>query len=269
MPVVVNCEALLMTLYEALNIDLTIPELISVVGAGGKTSTMFRLAQELRALGKKVLVTTTTNIAFSETTKADCVILDSSKDISSLFSVEPGTIACLGSSTVGDQEKLKGIEREFVGKIYREHLFDYIIVEADGSKRRPIKAPAHYEPVIPRETTRVIGVIGLDALGKGITEDYVHRPSLFCSITGKKMGDTIDRKCLIDLILSEDGLFKDAPQGCGRYVVLNKADHTDREEEARIAIQELLQLHTAIHGFIIAATNKNCIYAQALGPTPG
>jgi len=256
-----------MTLYEALNIDLNIPELISVVGAGGKTSTMFRLAQELRALGKKVLVTTTTNIAFSETSEADHLIVDNSKHIRSLSGFEPGTIVCLGSCRVNNQGKLKGIEREFVGKIYREHVFDYILVEADGAKRRPIKAPAHYEPVIPRETTRAIGVIGLDALGKTITEDYVHRPLLFCSITGKKMGDTIDRKCLIDLILSEDGLFRDAPQGCRRYAVFNKADHTDREQEARIAIQELLQLGAPIHGFIIAATNKKCIYAEGPGPS--
>ncbi len=258
-----------MTLYEALNLDLNIPELISVVGAGGKTSTMFKLAQELRALGKKGLVTTTTNIAFSETSQADHLILDGLKDIFFLSRVETGTIACLGSGVLNDKGKLKGIDREFVDEIYQKHLFDYVLVEADGSKRRPIKAPAHYEPVIPRETTRVIGVIGLDALGKAITEDYVHRPLLFCWITGKKMGDTIDRKCLIDLILSEDGLFRNAPQRCRRYAVLNKADHTDREQEARIAIQELLQLGAPIHGFIIAATNKKCIYAEGPGPSLG
>jgi len=258
-----------MTLYEALNIDLNIPELISVVGAGGKTSTMFRLAKELKAFGKKVLVTTTTNIAFSETSQADHLILDGLKDIFSLSKVEAGTIACLGSGVLNDKGKLKGIARGFVDEIYQKHLFDYVLVEADGSRRRPIKAPAHYEPVIPRETTRVIGVIGLDALGKAITEDYVHRPTLFCSITGKKMGDTIDRKCLIHLILSEEGLFRGAPQGCRRYVVFNKADRTDREQGAKIAIQELLQLGAPIHGFIIATTNKKCIYAEGLVPSPG
>jgi probable selenium-dependent hydroxylase accessory protein YqeC len=87
-----------MTLYEALNIDPNIPELISLVGAGGKTSTMFRLAQEFKALGKKVLVTTTTNIAFSETSKADRLILDSSKDVCSLSKVASGTIVCLGAA---------------------------------------------------------------------------------------------------------------------------------------------------------------------------
>ncbi len=258
-----------MTLYDALNIDPNISELISVVGAGGKTSTMFGLARELKALGKKVLVTTTTNIAFSETSQADHLILDNSKDILLLSRVDAGTIACLGSGMLNSNGKLRGIDREIIDDIYQKHLFDYIFVEADGSKRRPIKAPAHYEPVIPRKTTRVIGVIGLDALGKTITEDYVHRPHLFCSITAKKMGDTIDRKCLIDLILSEDGLFRDAPQRCRRYAVFNKADHTDREQEARIAIQELLQLGAPIHGFIIAATNKKCIYAEGPGPSLG
>jgi probable selenium-dependent hydroxylase accessory protein YqeC len=264
MPAVVNCEAFSMTLYEALNIDLNIPELISVVGAGGKTSTMFRLAKELKAFGKKVLVTTTTNIAFSETSQADHLILDGLKDIFSLSKVEAGTIACLGSGVLNDKGKLKGIDREFVDEIYQKHLFDYVLVEADGSKRRPIKAPAHYEPVIPRETTRVIGVIGLDALGKAITEDFVHRPTLFCSITGKKMGDTIDRKCLIHLILSQDGLFKDVPQGCRKYVVFNKADYADRQEEAKITVNELMQRRPLINGLIIAAADNGYIYAEWL-----
>ena len=253
-----------MTLYEALNMDLNISELISLVGAGGKTSTMFRLAQELSALGKKVLVTTTTNIAFSETSQADHLVIDSSKDIRFLSRVEPGTIVCLGSGMLNDKGKLKGIDREVIDDIYQKHLFDYILVEADGSKRRPIKAPAHYEPVIPRETTRLIGVIGLDALGKSITEDYVHRPHLFCSITGKKMGDNIDRKCLTDLILSDDGLFKDAPHGSRKYVVFNKADHADRVKEARITVHELIEMQPPISGLIIAAADRRHLYAKWL-----
>jgi len=253
-----------MKLYEALNIDLNVTELISVVGAGGKTSTMFWLAQEFKASGKKILVTTTTNIAFSETSQADRLIIDESNDMGPLSEVEPGTIVCLGSNRVDNKGKLKGIDREFIDLIYQEHLFDYIVVEADGSKRRPIKAPAHYEPVIPRETTHVIGVIGLDALGKTITEDTVHRPNLFCSITGKKMGDTIDRKCFIHLILSQDGLFKDVPPGCKKYVVFNKADHAGREEEARITVNELIEKQPPVNGLIIAAPHKRYISAEWL-----
>ena len=75
-PAIVTDEAFFMTLYDALNIDLHVSELISLVGAGGKTFTMCRLAQELKAFGKKVLVTTTTNIALSETSRADRLIVD-------------------------------------------------------------------------------------------------------------------------------------------------------------------------------------------------
>jgi probable selenium-dependent hydroxylase accessory protein YqeC len=249
-----------MTLYEALHIDLSVSELLSLVGAGGKTSIMFKLAQELKASGKKVLVTTTTNLACSEALWADNLIIDSSRDLCLLSNVEPGTIVCLGSGMVNDKGKFKGVDREFISEIYQKHLFDYIVVEADGSKRKPIKAPADYEPLIPSETTRTIGVIGLDALDKAITGEHVHRPEIFCSVTGKNMGDLIDRQCLINLILSEDGLFKDVPHGCRRHVVFNKADHTDRRKEAEITVHELTGMLTPIDGFIIAAIGKGCIY---------
>jgi probable selenium-dependent hydroxylase accessory protein YqeC len=250
-----------MRLYEALNIDLNICELISLVGAGGKTSIMFRLAQELRAPGKKVLVTTTTNVAFSEALQADHLVIDGSKETCFLSNVEPGAIVCLGGGVLNDKGKLKGVDRELISEIYQKHIFDYIVVEADGAKRKPIKAPAQYEPVIPGETTRTIGVIGLDALDKAITGEHVHRPEIFCSVTRKNMGDLIDRRCLVNLILSENGLFKDAPHRCRKYVVFNKADHADREKEAEITVRELIEMQAPIDGFIIAAIAKGRIYA--------
>jgi probable selenium-dependent hydroxylase accessory protein YqeC len=249
-----------MTLSEALNIDLSIFELISVVGAGGKTSTLFRLAQELKACGKSVLVTTTTNMASSEASRADRVIVDCSKDLCLFSQVEPGTIVCLGGSMVNDRGKLKGVDPEYISEIYQKHVFDFIVVEADGSKRKPIKAPAHYEPLIPSATTRVIGVIGLDALGKAITEEHVHRPELFCSVTGKNMGDIIDRQCLVSLIISKNGLFKNVGEGCRKLVVLNKADYPDREEEGRLVANELKRTQAPPDDLIIAAMGTGWIY---------
>ena len=45
---------------------------------------------------------------------------------------------------------------------------DVILVEADGSKHRPVKIPAEWEPVIPECADMVIGVIGLDCLGEKV-----------------------------------------------------------------------------------------------------
>jgi hypothetical protein len=74
------------------------------------------------------------------------------------------------------------------------------------------------------------------------------------------MGDLIDRRSLVNLILSEDGLFKDVPHGCRKYVVFNKADHSDRRKEAEITAHELIEMLVPIDGFIIAAIGKGCIY---------
>ena len=126
-----------MTLYQALNIDLRIPELISIVGAGGKTSTLFTLAYELKACGKRVLATTTTNIAFSEASLADRVVIDTSKNPCPPPTIDPGTIVCLGGGMVNEIGKFKGVGRDRVSEIYQRHLFDYVLVEADGSKRKP------------------------------------------------------------------------------------------------------------------------------------
>ena len=106
---------------------------------------------------------------------------------------------------------------------FMEGVFDYILVEADGSRQKPIKAPADHEPVIPDGTTKTVGVIGLDALGKQICSDSVHRPEHFCRLTGRNMGDRIDEEMVAKLILAPDGLFKSVPGGSRNYVLFNKA----------------------------------------------
>lgn len=254
-----------MKLWEALNLDLYQPELVCLVGGGGKTSAMFGLARELKALGKRVLVSTTTNIGSSEASQADRLVISNGKNKKQLSSIEPGTITCLGSAVLPDKEKLAGVDREFIDQLYGKYLFDYIIVEADGSKRKPIKAPAEYEPVIPSKTTRTIGIIGLDALDTTITEDTVHRPELFCNITGKQPGEKIDRGCFVDLILSGKGLFKDAPESCRKQVIFNKADDGSRQKEGQRIIQELMQQQSFIDHFIIASIGKGHIVCSVAG----
>jgi molybdenum cofactor cytidylyltransferase len=59
-----------------------------------------------------------------------------------------------------------------------------ITVEADGSKMRPVKAPAAHEPVLPAATTHLVPVTGLDAVGAAIDARTVHRPELVCAALG-------------------------------------------------------------------------------------
>lgn len=223
-------------LYRQINIDLMKKEMICLVGAGGKTSAMFRLAQELSAEGKKVLVTTTTEISFPDSEQYDKIIITDSALPDMFISIESGSITVCGRA-VSSEGKLLGVDQGFLDVLFLKGIFDYIIVEGDGSKKRPIKAPAGHEPVIPSLTTKVLGLIGLDSIGKKVFTEYVHRQEIFCSILGCSEGDIIDADLISRLIVHEEGLFKAVPPQAERYVVLNKAD----EENERLAALEIIQ----------------------------
>jgi probable selenium-dependent hydroxylase accessory protein YqeC len=240
-----------MKLFEALDIDLTRNELICFVGAGGKTTSLFRLARELKGCNKRVLVTTTTAIYYPDDGDCDEVIVGISQDRGTMSSVSGACIVAFGREVTADN-KLSGIDKACISELHQKALFDYILVEADGSKQRPIKAPGFHEPVIPNTTTKTVGVIGLDALGKRINDTSVHRPELLCMHTAKMMEAIIDEDVIVRLVVAPQGLFKSVPEGSQRYVVLNKAENRDLQQSARCIIESIISGFPGIEGFIVA-----------------
>ncbi|HSH36328.1 selenium cofactor biosynthesis protein YqeC [Schnuerera sp.] len=203
-----------MSIYESLELDMGKGEVLSLVGGGGKTTTIFELGKELKALKKKVLITTTTAIYEPGEEDYDYYFLGDIK----YFSPKEGSITIFGDKV--EKGKLLGITPEKVEKIIEMELFNFLLIEADGAKKKPIKAHASYEPVIPKNTTKTIGIIGLDSLDKKI-EDIVHRPEIFMKITDTKYSDIIDEEIIVKYILNSEGIFKDS-QG-SKILLLNKA----------------------------------------------
>lgn len=211
-----------MDIVKFFDIDIGTKEMISVVGGGGKTTTIFNLAFELKRLNKRVLVTTTTAIYNPSRELYDnIVILDEKRSIEANW--PKGTITVLGRC-ISTENKILGVDVSFLNDVFSKNLFDFILVEADGSKEKPIKAPASHEPVIPNDTSKVIGVIGMDSLGKIIEDANVHRPEIFCDITNSSMGNIITEETIAKLVVSEVGLFKGTPTESEKYLLLNKAD---------------------------------------------
>ena len=87
----------------------------------------------------------------------------------------------------------------------------FVLVEADGAKHRSIKAPGDHEPVVPPSTGAVIGVVGLDCLGRPMDGATVHRPERFHAVTGCPMGAPIRLAHIATLVRAPEGLFKGAP----------------------------------------------------------
>ena len=240
-----------MKFYESLDITLLENELICFVGAGGKTTSLIMLAKELKACKKRVLVTTTTAIYSPDERDCDQVILGRAED-SDLMKKRIGPCICVLGREVTAENKLLGVDKEYVSKLFLEAVFDYILVEADGSRQRPIKAPADHEPVIPNGTTKVVGVIGMDALGRQICSDSVHRPEHFCRLTGRSMGDRIVEEMVAKLVLAPEGLFKSVPDGSRNYVLFNKADNRERKKSAVRIIESLARDASHLPDFILA-----------------
>lgn len=218
---------------------------ISLVGAGGKTALMFRLARELSGRGAAVLSTTTTKIYMPNRKQSSVVIIcDSARAliIKARALLKRNRHVSAGSRLIHFQNKLKGFPPETIDAIWQSGVFRWIVVEADGAAGRPVKAPAVHEPVIPQCTKWVIGIVGLEAVGKPLTERWAFRPQLVSKITGLALGETISESAIADVFVSADGILKNFPVHARRFAFLNQADSQERLEAGR-RIAKMIDSH--------------------------
>lgn len=209
---------------------------VALVGAGGKTSLMFRLAAELAGEGEAVLTTTTTRIRMPAPADSPCVVVCASieevgRRAAPALGARRHLTAAAGIADGG--RKLAGFSAEGVAALFRTGLFRWIIVEADGAAGRPLKAPAAHEPVVPAVAQRVIGVVGLSVLGKPLDDVRVFRPERVAGISGVAPGGAVDAEAVAAVIAHPEGTFKSSPTGAERIVFLNQADRPEEIAAAR------------------------------------
>ena len=216
------------------SLNLSKGGVISLVGAGGKTALMFRLARELSKDGGHILTTTTTRIFLPTRRQSSVTIISESADAIAhharmLFRTKDHITA--GSRILSLKNKLEGLKPETIDALWQSGVFRWIIVEADGAAGRPLKTPAVHEPVIPRSTGWQIGVVGINAVGKPLSDKWVFRPNGVAAITGLAIGAAITEEAVAAVLTDDAGIMKNTPPEAKRFVLLNQAD-----SEARVAI---------------------------------
>ena len=205
-------------------------EMIALVGGGGKTTLMFTLARQLAEAGSRVVTGPTTKICFPEPEDTPLLML---RENSVQFSESvAGELAkhrhvTVGQCVLSPSNKVDCCEPAFFDDLFREERTDYVVVEADGAKMLPIKAPRENEPVIPSETTMVIGLMGLDVLGKPLSDDIAFQAERLGKIMGIEPGNPITARGMAALAADPAGLFKSAPPAARRLIFLNKLDALD------------------------------------------
>jgi len=255
-----------MNLIQTLRLSqATIPKFklpITFVGAGGKTTALFQLAHELTTNegknqgrtdpGRPVIISATTHLHTNQISLADShLIVEKQEDFIRLDENLRGIILVTGplsgNRTTGLKDDLLQWLREFC------LLHDLpLLIEADGSRQRPLKAPANHEPVIPGWAETVVVVTGLAGLGKPLTEQFVHRPEIFSRLSGLKMGQTITPENLVHELTNLKGGLKNIPVQARRIALLNQADSHELQAQAKWMAAQLLSCY---HAIIIASLN--------------
>jgi len=225
----------LVTLREAITLEEG--GVVSFAGAGGKTSLMFRIAHELSNAGEKVLTTTTTKILMPSKDQSPQVILSDSfeevLDKAKLLIKKNLHISAASQRTDSTVGKIAGFEPEVIDKIWKAGVFRWILVEADGASRRPLKAPAFYEPVIPDCSGWLIGIVGMKAIGKPLGERWVFRHKLYAEITGLKPEEPVTEESVVVALIDKNGIMKGCPSHTKKVVFLNMADNQELVESGR------------------------------------
>lgn len=221
------------------------PELIALVGGGGKTSLMFALAA---ALPGRVVMTTTTRIFAAQMSRAPAVAFEG--DLGSLDEALATQRRVLIVGRV-EGEKAVGVDPTLPARVLAHENVDYVLVEADGSRTRPVKAPAEHEPVIPPGATLLVPMAGMDALELTI-EEVAHRPEIIRGITNDELrmrneegpsevGGRLTPAGLARVLAHPLGGLKGAPEGARIVPFLNKADTPERLAAARETAALLLR----------------------------
>lgn len=201
-------------------------DVISFAGAGGKTTTIFALAQELKDIADyKILVTTTTKMMREK----EAITVEDEAFIKEQLQTKRLVMA---GTDLG--RKMGCFAMDFLQKIIL--LSDITLIEADGAQRRPFKMPRSYEPVYLPCTTKIVYLAGMTALGQKIED--LSRSDIMADFLHKQPAEKLTAEDMVKILQSEQGAKKDV-QHRDFYVILNQADD---EKNLRSAVQIAAEL---------------------------
>lgn len=230
---------------------------LAIVGAGGKTTSMFRMARQLE---KPVVLSTSTHLAIEQADLAERhLIIKNQSDLGQFFEgIDQQEVALLTGEKTGDG-RLTSPGLEMLSQIRSECLIREIpfIIEADGARTLPLKAPAEHEPSIPSWVKQVLVVAGLNGLGCPMDEKTVHRMDFFTCLSGLSRGEIITPDAMIRVLTHPNGGLKNIPLSATRALFLNQADDDFRLAQAKYIAEKCLpQYDTIVTGCLLPEENR-------------
>lgn len=187
---------------------------IAAIGSGGKTTLLRALADEAVAQGKTAILATTTHFLPFE----DVPTFDTDSEFELKRQLERQMLVCAATKAKGAKDAGK-LGPSKIDANALAGLANYLLVEADGSRRLPLKAHADHEPQVPACADIEALVLGASAFGKTV-EESAHRTDLFCERAGCEPQDIVTPEVVARHIAAEVDLGLVAPN----VIVVNQAE---------------------------------------------
>ena len=210
------------------------PGITAVCGSGGKSTFLGVMGRTLTQTGKTVALATSTHMypvaGVPWESSSRCLTGAAWRSATphaggctcEQCAATHGTLYQVGSMDA-ETGKLGSPAQGFDGLVQRA---SHVLVEADGSHRLPLKAHAAHEPVIPTGTESLVWIVGASGLGKPIDE-VVHRPHIFCELTGARPNDEATPELVAKALAAELSPIETS-MGLSAHILLNQVDDEER-----------------------------------------
>jgi molybdenum cofactor cytidylyltransferase len=239
---------------------------VSFVGGGGKTTAMFRLAGELSASGLRVVTTTTTHISKEQVRFAPVSLPIDNLDPLSTHLDRHGHCLIIGAPD--GKGRVFGASPDLIAALSARADVDVVLVEADGSRSLPFKAPGEHEPVVPEVTTILVPIAGLNSIGRPLDEVHVHRSEIAATLAHTPLGSPVTAETVARVLSHPKGGAKQLPAGARLMPLLNKAD-TDAAVQQAGEVAALLLANSIVDTAIICSMQHEFPVLEAWAPTAG
>lgn len=223
---------------------------ISIVGAGGKKSTLYRLAAAHS--GRIAITSTVYTPPFRKRLAAEVVIAGTRELAGAVAAAAKHCNRVAYALPSEKPARFKGVPPDQVTAIHKDVGFDTTFVKADGARLRWIKAPGVDEPQIPQTSTTVIPVVSVRAIGQPLTGETAHRWQLVARITGLAEGETITAVHMARLLASREGALKNSGDAVV-IPVINMVETNTQRTLATAAAEQALNMSERISHVILAA----------------
>jgi len=231
--------------------------LVAVVGAGGKKTTLWRLAER----HDRAVVTAATRIPIFEERVTEIVETDDPvAAVESAFEREAAGESPWPLGLVpgrADEVRYEGYGRETVSALAEavgEDL-DAILLKADGARNRLFKAPDDHEPQVPEGADTVLPVASAKVVGAPLDEEHVHRPGIVSEITGLEPGGIIEPVHVARVLASDRGGLRRVPEGTTVVPVVNMCDDAELAAVGRRVAKGVLE-RAAVPRVVLARMDR-------------